>query len=682
MDSNLPDYQAKIGPQPGPQTDFCACEADLCIFGGSAFGGKSYAVLLDPLRAVSNPRFNGVIFRRESPQITAGGGLWDTSLQLYSKCGAEPKENKLMWIWDTGAYIKMTHLQLEKDKMKHQGAQYVYIAFDELTHFTETQFWYLWTRNRPSAGYRGKCWTRATCNPDADSWVRELIDWWIGEDGYPIPERSGVLRYFTREDAKILWVDSDWRDIDGNPPKSLTFIRSTIDDNPAGLEADPTYRTNLLAQDRVTRERLLAGNWNISYRGGMFDPTWFVIEDAAPAGMSRMRYWDLAGTEKKKEDHEPDWTAGALGGIDEYGELWIEDIQHFQQTPGQAEKRIRHNAEIDGNEVAIGIEEEKGASGKYVSSTFQRTVLRGFEVHPDPVSGDKVSRAKPWCALAERGHVHLVRGDWNRTFLAEAGSFPLAKKDQIDAVSGLYKMMATTKKVFFPYSPWAGRHGHRKNFKKERNDFDAAPQEELLVMVSVVREKDTGLSAGCYCWSRKSRKLRIYGEVTHSNPIISSFVADLKEAAVIPLKSEGAIYVNRVYINEESAKGGMDTRKVLKKAGIKSRPNPQHDVAGAVIEANRLFSEERIIVHPDCVEHDIQMRTWKIENGKPDTSTGYALCYCLCLIVSELKAMKELTPPEELKPYGKKKQELRKKLYETGPTAVIGGKKGDEWLAT
>ena len=69
----------RIGPQPGPQTDFLSCKADICIFGGAAYGGKSVGLLLDPVRHYDNPYFEGVIFRRTTTQIRNTGGLWDTS---------------------------------------------------------------------------------------------------------------------------------------------------------------------------------------------------------------------------------------------------------------------------------------------------------------------------------------------------------------------------------------------------------------------------------------------------------------------------------------------------------------------------------------------------------------------------------------------------------------------------
>ena len=71
------EEKPKIKPQPGPQEEFLTSEADIVIFGGAAYGGKTFGLLIESLRYVDDSRYNGVIFRRESPQITSGGGLWD-----------------------------------------------------------------------------------------------------------------------------------------------------------------------------------------------------------------------------------------------------------------------------------------------------------------------------------------------------------------------------------------------------------------------------------------------------------------------------------------------------------------------------------------------------------------------------------------------------------------------------
>jgi hypothetical protein len=71
-----------------------------------------------------------------------------------------------------------------------QGAQITLICFDELTHFTAHQFFYMVSRKR-----RPRCGSiRATCNPDADSWSPSSAGG-RPETGLPILERAGVLRY-------------------------------------------------------------------------------------------------------------------------------------------------------------------------------------------------------------------------------------------------------------------------------------------------------------------------------------------------------------------------------------------------------------------------------------------------------------------------------------------------------
>ena len=144
-----------------------------------------------------------MIFRRVSTQINAEGGLWDTALQMYIPLGVTFKTQPYQITFPSGAKITFSHLQYEKDVYSYQGSQIPLICFDELTHFTETQFWYMLSRNRSLCGV--KPYIRATCNPDVDSWVKVLISWWLDDEGFPIRERSGVVRYFFRKDGEIIW---------------------------------------------------------------------------------------------------------------------------------------------------------------------------------------------------------------------------------------------------------------------------------------------------------------------------------------------------------------------------------------------------------------------------------------------------------------------------------------------
>jgi Terminase large subunit, T4likevirus-type, N-terminal len=251
---------ATISGQPGPQTEFLRTAADICIYGGAAGGGKTVGLILEPLRHVGRvANFTAVFFRRTTPQITNPGGLWDESQNFYPRLGGTPHLGAREWRWPRAGKIKFSHLQFETTVYDWQGAQIALICFDELTHFTAHQFFYMVSRNRSTCGV--KPYIRATCNPDADSWVADFLAWWIDrETGLPIPERAGVVRYFIRVAEKLVWADKPEELMQDLPPPgdlppgielpraiSVTFIPAKVFDNPALLQVNPEYLGWLLS---------------------------------------------------------------------------------------------------------------------------------------------------------------------------------------------------------------------------------------------------------------------------------------------------------------------------------------------------------------------------------------------------------------------------------------------------
>lgn len=442
-----------LKPQPGPQEMFLSSEADIAIYGGAAGGGKTYALLLENLRHIDNGEFGAVIFRRNASQITNEGGLWDNALTMYTPIGARAKESpRPTMIFPSGAKISFSHLQYEKDVFSYQGAQICLICFDEFTHFSEKQFFYMLSRNRSVCGV--KPYIRATCNPDADSWVASFIDWWIGDDGYPIQERSGVIRYFTRIDGNIIWGASrqELAERFNIPPertKSVTFISSSIFDNKILLEQNPEYLASLDALGTVDKERLLKGNWKIRPAAGLYfrrNQT-RIVKTVSEKIVAIARAWDLAATEVTTDNKDPDRTASSLIARLKNGQYIVLDAIRQAYSASKVRSLVKNTAITDRAQYGcntILIPQDPGQAGKEQAQSYIRE-LAGFNIQCHPVSGNKISRAEPFAAQWQQGNVLLLEGPWNDSYLDELEGFPDAlHDDQVDAGADAFNAVANT----------------------------------------------------------------------------------------------------------------------------------------------------------------------------------------------------------------------------------------------
>lgn len=420
-----------IKPQEGPQTAFLQTPADISIYGGAAGGGKTYALLLEGCRHTANPAFGAVIFRRTSEEIRMQGGLWDESTGLYTLLNAKPREHELEWRFPSGANVRFEHLQHEKDKFIYQGAQICMLGFDELTHFTKSQFFYMLSRNRSICGIRPYC--RATCNPDANSWVKEFLAPWL-DKSHPLHVESGEILWMTRDGDDIVWSREPSDDA-----KSVTFIRATLQDNQILMAKDPGYLASLKAMSLVDRRRLLDGDWDIVEGGNMFHREWFEIVDCAPVELEKVRWWDMAATEAKP-GKDPDWTVGVLLGKAPNKLVYVLDVQRIRATPLETETLVKQMAILDGTEVRVRMEQEGGSSGVTVIDHYTREVLMGWDFKGWPAKVNKAERAKPFSSYAEAGNVKIVKAHWNATYLNELSPFPNPEvhDDQVDASSGAF----------------------------------------------------------------------------------------------------------------------------------------------------------------------------------------------------------------------------------------------------
>lgn len=427
---------------------------------------NTFALLLDIYRYANYKNFVGVIFRKEMTQVINSGGLWDKALELYKELGAIPnatsrylkfphikrdeKGKIIEYTEGAGGKIQFSHLNNDSDKFNWQGTEVPYIAFDELTHFSFEDFTYLMSRNRNTNGFPNLI--RATCNPDPDSWVRDMLDPWINsESGFPIPEMSGKVLWMIIENEKFFFSEDREKlrfDEDGNErfPKSITFIPSKITDNPY-LANDASYRSSLDAMDDFTRKQLRDGCWSFRpSKGLVFNKDWFTAVELGqlPEFKKIVRGWDFAsGKDKdvgKKQKH--DFSASVKLGYGLDGYIYVLDVTKEQLKPSELTNRVQELANEDGVRCVIRIPQDPGQAGAFQANELVK-MLHEYSVKHRVMHSSKVDRAKAVASKCHAGMYRLLKADWNKMFLNDLEAFPDGVKspDILDAlVEAHYEM--------------------------------------------------------------------------------------------------------------------------------------------------------------------------------------------------------------------------------------------------
>ena len=220
----------------GPQEDFLAAGETDVLYGGAAGGGKSYAMLVDPLRYAHRSAHRGLIIRRSMPELRE---LIDKSRELYPKAfpGCKYKEVEKLWNFPSGAKIEFGFLERDADVYRYQGQAYSWIGFDEITHLpTEFSWNYLASRLRTTDS-EITCYMRCTANPGGvgATWVKKrYID--------PSPPHESF---------------------EGSDGLTRKFIPARLQDNPF-LAHDGNYEKMLKALPPTQRQQLLEGNWDVA----------------------------------------------------------------------------------------------------------------------------------------------------------------------------------------------------------------------------------------------------------------------------------------------------------------------------------------------------------------------------------------------------------------------------------
>ena len=378
------------------------------LYGGSAGGGKTDALLMSALQFCEYENYSALILRRTYKDLSLPEAILDRAKDwLIGK--AKWDEMDKVFTFPSKAKLTFGHLEYDRAKYQYQGARFDAVFFDELTQFPETSYLYLFSRIRRAEDSNIPPRMRCGSNPGGvgHEWVKQ--------------------RFIT------------------SPDLTRCFVPASLKDNP--YVDQEAYLLSLSKLDPVTRAQLELGDWDISFSGGMFKREWFRIVDDYPHDAKLVRAWDLAATEKTG-DNDPDWTAGLLLA-EKDGIYYVVDVQHAQSAPGDIESLITQTAMLDPKHCDIFMEQEPGSAGVNVINRYARDVLKGFSYKGIRTSGPKVVRAKPVSAAASNGNIRIVRGYWNKDFLNELSLFPTAKihDDQVDALSLAFDQIQKPREV-------------------------------------------------------------------------------------------------------------------------------------------------------------------------------------------------------------------------------------------
>lgn len=223
--------------RPSPkQARFLAYLGQEALFGGSAGGGKSDALLMAALQYVDVPGYSALILRRTFRHLQMDGGLIPRSKEwLLGKPGVRWNAQLMQWTFPSGATLSFGYYDHDDHYMLYQGGNWQFVGWDEATQFKPSWYRYLFSRTRRLKDSPVPVRVRAASNPGG-------------------PSHEFFKRRFISKGA------------------SKFFVPSRLHDNP-GLDA-AEYVKSLAELDPITRAQLLQGDWD-AYEGGRFKAEWF-----------------------------------------------------------------------------------------------------------------------------------------------------------------------------------------------------------------------------------------------------------------------------------------------------------------------------------------------------------------------------------------------------------------------
>jgi phage terminase large subunit-like protein len=333
-----------------------------------------------------------------------------------------------------------------------------------------------------------------TCNPDPDSWVLDLIEWYLDDDGNPIEERCGAIRYFIVLAGDFIFGDSEEYfqenypdavnvtkpngEVIYIPPKTFAFIHGTIFDNPALIELNPRYLSELQNLPEHEKAKQLWGNWYARAAGSnYFQREWLTEVDSFPSKAKCCRAWDKAGTEPSDLNRSPDYTASSPRIYTSEGYYYLVWDTHadnidprdndkdvtgrFRLRAGDRDLRILKQAQHDGTDCHLVFAVDPSSAGKTEFEHAAKALVReGFVVKKDPMPNNKskLVRFEPFASACQNGLVKIVRSSFPNkatydAYMRELEAFSglpstsLRKDDWADATASAFNYISKMKTI-------------------------------------------------------------------------------------------------------------------------------------------------------------------------------------------------------------------------------------------
>jgi phage terminase large subunit len=237
--------RVELGYEPfAKQNEFHRSVAKYRLFGGAAGPGKTKALLMEAvLQAWDHPGANTLLLRRTFAELESSLLHYfrrDVPREMY----ASYNETKHLVTWLNGSTTRFGYCAAEHDVYQYQGAEFLFIGIDELTHFTLRQWQFLTSRNRCPIRGATPCMAGAT-NPGniGHAWVKSL---WV-----------------TREPAAGMERPEEYDAAD------YDFVQARLEDNPI-YASDENYKRTLMALPGDLKRAFLDGSWDV-FAGQYFD---------------------------------------------------------------------------------------------------------------------------------------------------------------------------------------------------------------------------------------------------------------------------------------------------------------------------------------------------------------------------------------------------------------------------